>query len=51
MFREYFTGDSGGPLTAMNNNVRQLIGISSFTSWRGCQAGEPAGFARVSSFA
>jgi chymotrypsin len=46
----YSTGDSGGPLTAMHNNARHLIGIVSFVSSRGCQAGSPNGFARVSSF-
>ncbi|CAF4851846.1 unnamed protein product [Pieris macdunnoughi] len=43
-------GDSGGPLDFSFQNVRYLIGVTSFTSQRGCQAGLPAGFARVTSF-
>ncbi|XP_045523041.1 collagenase-like [Pieris brassicae] len=43
-------GDSGGPLDFAFQNVRYLIGVTSFTSQRGCQAGLPAGFARVTSF-
>ncbi|XP_050360311.1 collagenase-like [Nymphalis io] len=43
--------DSGGPLVFTFNGVRNLIGISSFVSARGCQAGLPAGYARVTSFA
>ncbi|XP_013145530.1 PREDICTED: collagenase-like [Papilio polytes] len=39
-------GDSGGPLVANN----QLIGVISFTAQRGCQAGMPSGYARVTSF-
>ncbi|KPJ04519.1 PREDICTED: collagenase-like [Papilio xuthus] len=39
-------GDSGGPLVANN----QLIGVTSFTAQRGCQAGLPSGFARVTAF-
>ncbi|CAH0731211.1 unnamed protein product, partial [Brenthis ino] len=39
-------GDSGGPLV-LN---RQLIGITSFGSSRGCQVGLPAAYARVTSF-
>lgn len=38
-------GDSGGPL--VHNNL--LVGISSFTSLRGCTAGDPSGFARITS--
>ncbi|CAK1592791.1 unnamed protein product [Parnassius mnemosyne] len=45
------SGDSGGPLTINNGGQRVLIGITSFGSSRGCQAGLPAGFARVTSFA
>ncbi|CAG4951278.1 unnamed protein product [Colias eurytheme] len=44
-------GDSGGPLVVNNGGTRQLIGITSFGSARGCQRGFPAGFARVTSFA
>ncbi|XP_075977378.1 transmembrane protease serine 9-like [Anticarsia gemmatalis] len=43
-------GDSGGPLAVLINNSRVLIGVTSFGSTRGCQAGEPAAFARVTSF-
>ncbi|CAK1543324.1 unnamed protein product [Leptosia nina] len=44
------TGDSGGPLDFAFQGVRNLIGVTSFVAGRGCQAGLPAGFARVSSF-
>ena len=40
------SGDSGGPLTAGGNQ----IGVVSFVAASGCQAGLPAGFARVTSF-
>ncbi|CAG4984073.1 unnamed protein product [Colias eurytheme] len=43
-------GDSGGPLYIGSGSGRTLIGITSFGSPRGCQAGLPAGFARVTSF-
>ncbi|XP_050664721.1 collagenase-like [Leptidea sinapis] len=43
-------GDSGGPLVITTTNGRELIGITSFGSARGCQWGFPAGFARVTSF-
>ncbi|CAG9794123.1 unnamed protein product [Diatraea saccharalis] len=43
-------GDSGGPLSIGSGNNRQLIGISSFVSVRGCNLGLPGGFARVTSF-
>ncbi|XP_041983514.1 collagenase-like [Aricia agestis] len=43
------SGDSGGPLS-INSGGRVLVGITSFGSPRGCQAGLPAGFARVTSF-
>ncbi|KAH8270133.1 hypothetical protein KR018_004313 [Drosophila ironensis] len=39
-------GDSGGPL-ALNN---KLIGITSFGSADGCEAGAPAAFTRVTSY-
>ncbi|XP_013141650.1 PREDICTED: collagenase-like [Papilio polytes] len=39
-------GDSGGPLVADNH----LIGVTSFSSGRGCEANLPSGFARVSAF-
>ncbi|CAF4928483.1 unnamed protein product [Pieris macdunnoughi] len=44
-------GDSGGPLIIGSGDDRELIGIVSFGSSRGCQWGFPAGFARVTSFA
>ncbi|CAK1550370.1 unnamed protein product [Leptosia nina] len=44
-------GDSGGPLVVGSGSERQLIGIVSFGSSRGCQWGFPAGFARVTAFA
>ncbi|XP_034102991.1 serine protease 1-like [Drosophila albomicans] len=40
-------GDSGGPLTAENNQI--LIGVTNFVSARGCTSGDPSGFARVTS--
>ncbi|CAH2101573.1 unnamed protein product [Euphydryas editha] len=50
-------GDSGGPLTirrnsndSQNANDNLLIGITSFSSARGCSYG-PSGYSRVSSFA
>uniref|UniRef100_A0A2A4K1D3 Peptidase S1 domain-containing protein n=1 Tax=Heliothis virescens TaxID=7102 RepID=A0A2A4K1D3_HELVI len=41
------SGDSGGPLVVISNNRRVLIGVTSFGSGNGCQAGAPSGFARV----
>ena len=43
-------GDSGGPLTVPSGGGRMLIGVVSFVASAGCQAGFPAGFARVTSF-
>ncbi|RVE46734.1 hypothetical protein evm_008597 [Chilo suppressalis] len=43
-------GDTGGPLVATVNRRRILIGIGSFVSSAGCQAGHPSGFSRVTSF-
>ncbi|XP_028042165.1 collagenase-like [Bombyx mandarina] len=43
-------GNSGGPLAFTYAGRRTLIGITSFVG-RTCQAGQPAGFARVTSFA
>ena len=48
--RSTCSGDSGGPLSIGSGGGRQLIGITSFGSDRGCQRGYPAGFARVTSF-
>lgn len=45
--RSICSGDSGGPLVSQSNPV--LIGVSNFVSSRGCKAGQPAGFARVTS--
>ncbi|KAL0828832.1 hypothetical protein ABMA28_003743 [Loxostege sticticalis] len=42
-------GDSGGPLVAGSGSNRILIGVTSFTSTN-CEAGDPSGFARVTSF-
>ncbi|XP_063894618.1 brachyurin-like [Helicoverpa armigera] len=44
------SGDSGGPLVVNRNNRRILIGVTSYGSYRGCQVGAPAGYARVTSF-
>lgn len=41
-------GDFGGPLFVGNGTGRILIGVANFVSNRGCDAGSPAGFARVS---
>ncbi|XP_034834764.1 collagenase-like [Maniola hyperantus] len=43
-------GDSGGPLDVGTGDNRQLIGVTSFVHASGCERGQPAGFARVSSF-
>ncbi|XP_030385072.1 serine protease 1-like [Scaptodrosophila lebanonensis] len=40
-------GDSGGPLVTHDGN--KLVGVTSFVAAAGCQAGLPAGFARVTS--
>ncbi|KAM8721405.1 hypothetical protein ACLKA7_007300 [Drosophila subpalustris] len=42
------TGDSGGPLVL--ESTKQLVGVTSFVSSKGCQAGTPAGFTRVTSY-
>ncbi|XP_037817054.1 serine protease 1-like [Lucilia sericata] len=39
-------GDSGGPLVSDS----ELIGVTSFVSSAGCQAGYPSGFARVTTY-
>ncbi|XP_037817077.1 serine protease 1-like [Lucilia sericata] len=41
-------GDSGGPLVL--DSTKELIGVTSFTSTLGCEAGSPGGFARVTSY-
>lgn len=41
-------GDSGGPLVTANNN--SLIGLTSFGSPRGCQAGAAQVYTRISSY-
>ncbi|XP_013139835.1 PREDICTED: collagenase-like [Papilio polytes] len=44
-------GDTGGPLVGtLISTVIFQIGIGSFTSSRGCQAGAPSGFTRITSF-
>lgn len=44
-------GDSGGPLSTLIDGQQVLIGVASFVSSNGCQAGDPAGFSRTSAFA
>ncbi|XP_025836158.1 brachyurin-like [Agrilus planipennis] len=39
-------GDSGGPLVAN----RKLVGVTSFKGYNDCDAGDPSGFSRVTSF-
>lgn len=41
-------GDSGGPL--VSEETGKLIGVTSFVSSFGCQAGGPAGFTRVTNY-
>nr|AAF71515.1 AiC2 chymotrypsinogen [Agrotis ipsilon] len=48
--RSTCSGDSGGPLVTTSNNRRILIGVTSFGSVAGCAAGQPAAFARVTSY-
>lgn len=41
------SGDFGGPLFIGDGTGRTLIGVANFVSSRGCDVGDPAGFARV----
>ncbi|KAL0829185.1 hypothetical protein ABMA28_004022 [Loxostege sticticalis] len=43
-------GDSGGPLAVYRNNRWILIGINSFGSSEGCEAGLPTAFTRITSY-
>lgn len=43
-------GDSGGPLSVQRDGQSMLIGIVSFGRASGCQGGNPAAYARVTSF-
>nr|ACR15992.2 serine protease 9 [Mamestra configurata] len=43
-------GDSGGPLVFNRSGTPVLIGVVSFVSGAGCQAGLPAAYARTTSF-
>lgn len=45
-------GDSGGPLVTYDNDLNEniIIGVVSFVSNRGCEAEDPAGFVRVTSY-
>lgn len=44
------SGDSGGPLSTVENGQDVLIGVSSFVSPRGCQSGEPSVYQRYAAF-
>ncbi|XP_030020952.2 collagenase [Manduca sexta] len=44
------SSDSGGPLSMAINGQQVLIGVVSFGSARGCEGGQPSGYARVTSF-
>nr|ALE15223.1 chymotrypsin-like serine protease precursor [Diatraea saccharalis] len=43
-------GDSGGPITVLQNNVRTQVGIVSFGPSDGCQRAIPSVYTRVTSF-
>jgi secreted trypsin-like serine protease len=43
-------GDSGGPLTIQSRGQLVQVGVVSFGSSQGCEAGIPDGYARVTSF-
>ncbi|KAM3959960.1 collagenase-like [Aphomia sociella] len=43
-------GDSGGPIIHESGDVKVLIGVISFGSLFGCQAGHPASHTRVTSY-
>nr|ACR15973.2 serine protease 35 [Mamestra configurata] len=43
-------GDSGGPLVVNSNGRNILIGVTSFGTGRGCAIGDPAAYARVTSY-
>ncbi|XP_059045153.1 brachyurin-like [Achroia grisella] len=44
------SGDSGGPLVTSSSGRNILIGVVSFGARAGCEAGLPAGYARVTSY-
>lgn len=44
-------GDTGGPLSIIQDNINTLVGIVSFASSRGCTAGDPVGYTRTSIYA
>lgn len=44
------TGDGGGPLFIVRDGSFLQIGVGSFLSAAGCEAGFPSGFTRVTSF-
>ncbi|KAM3961472.1 ovochymase-like [Aphomia sociella] len=44
------SGDSGGPLVASSAGRNILVGVVSFGARAGCEAGLPAGYARVTSY-
>lgn len=42
--------DNGGPLVALERTGYTLIGVGSFVSNAGCNAGHPAGFVRLAPY-
>ncbi|KZS14417.1 Chymotrypsin-like protein [Daphnia magna] len=49
--RSRCSGDSGGPLSFINEGVHNQVGIVSFGPAAGCEIGLPAAFSRVSFYA
>lgn len=43
-------GDSGAPLVILKNKINILVGVVSFTFYRGCASGDPTGYTRTSKY-